>query len=315
MSLKLQQRGRIVCVGAHIQGLLMRVDRIPGPGESVLGSHYSEPLDGGKASNYAMAASRLGASVVLVTVVGNDNRAARWLRFFAEEGIETEGVLAHDGPTDVGIVLLPPDGIPALASVPSLTMRHLTADSVRANARLFEGASAVLCALECRVEAVREAFQIGRASGALTILNSSPAEAMEESLFELVDLLVLNEHEAALLAGTTGGPEHLAATLSQRSGVHVIVTAGFLGAFSANPGGSLAHYPAASVRVANTTGAGDAFLGALAAELQAGADLDTATRFAVAAATVSVTRDGTIESYPRRDEVRTQAIDTVKETL
>jgi ribokinase len=109
--------GPIVCVGAHMQCLFMRVERVPAEGETVLGSAYGEPTDGGKASNAAVAAARLGAPVALITFVGDDERADRWKPFFADEGIDTRFVATRRGPTDVGVVMLPPSRIPAIISI------------------------------------------------------------------------------------------------------------------------------------------------------------------------------------------------------
>src|SRR5579884_1285492 len=118
-------QGPIVCVGAHIQGLFMRVNAVPAEGETVMGSGYDEPWDGGKATDYAVAAARLGAPVRLVTALGNDARGRRWREYFEACGIDTRWVLELAGATDVGVVMLPPSGIPAIVSLDDLS-RELT---------------------------------------------------------------------------------------------------------------------------------------------------------------------------------------------
>jgi ribokinase len=295
--------GPVVVVGAHIQGLFLHVDSVPAEGESVMGFGFEEPLDGGKASNQAVAAARLGAPTVLVTVVGNDERAERALRFFAETGIDTRFCFRLDGPTDVGFVLLPPSKIPAIASAMERN-RELNAATVERAGDAIASGSIVVSCLEAPQEAASAAFRLAREAGVRTILNPAPAADLDPTLLQLTDLLVPNEHEAAALAGREGPPAALAEELRGRLGVDaVIVTAGADGAFVA-AGGPVRHVRADPVVPVNTTGAGDAFVAALAVRLRAGGALEDAAAFAVRAATLSVTRPGTMLAFPTADEVR-----------
>src|SRR6476646_3271505 len=111
-----EKGGPIVVVGAHVQGLFMRVAHVAAEGESALGWDYAEPEDGGKATNQAVAAARLGAPVALVSVVGSDERGRRVLDYLDREGVNTRWVTVVDGATDVGFVMLPPSKVPAIAS-------------------------------------------------------------------------------------------------------------------------------------------------------------------------------------------------------
>lgn len=295
-------RGPIVVVGAHAQGLLLHVDSIPGEGESVLAWGFDEPMDGGKATNQAVAAARLGAPVRLVTVVGDDERGRRALNYFASVGIDVSWSIVVPGATDIGFVLLPPSAIPAIATAMERNA-ELGAELVRAQAGALAGASVVACQLEAPPEAALEAFRLARAGGATTILNPSPAVEVEPELFRLTDVLVPNEHEAALLAGGSGTPAELAAELAGRLGAGaVVVTAGADGAHVATVG-TIKHVPARVVRAVDTTGAGDAFLGALAVRLQAGDDLDAAASYAVRAATLKVERSGTMPAFATPDDL------------
>ena len=295
--------GPVVVIGAHIQGLFLHVESVPAEGESVMGFGFEEPLDGGKASNQAVAAARLGAPTVFVTVVGNDERAERALRFFVEVGIETRFCVRLEGPTDVGFVLLPPSKIPAIASAMDRN-RELDAAIVERAAEAITSASIVVCALEAPQEAALAAFRLAREAGVRTILNPAPAAELDPRLFGLTDVLVPNEHEAAALAGRHGLPAALAEELRDRLALDaVIVTAGADGAFVAE-GGPVCHVRAERVEPVNTTGAGDAFVGALAVRLRAGDALEEAAAFAVRAATLSVTRAGTMLAFPTADEVR-----------
>jgi ribokinase len=293
----------VVVVGAHVQGLFLDVGSVPREGETVLGSSFEEPLDGGKSTNQAVAAARLGAPTALVTVVGTDPRGDRAVDFFASEQIDVRGCFKVGDVTDVGVVLLPPSRIPAIVTVLDRN-RELNAARVNEAAEIVRSASIVVCALEAPQEAALAAFTLAREVGALTILNPAPAAKLETELVDLTDVLVPNEHEAARLAGCDGHPGNLAQILVGELPVDVVVvTAGAEGAFVAEGRASVTQVPAPQVPVVDTTGAGDAFIGAFASRLQLGASIVDAAAFGVAAASISVTRPGTMDAFPRADEV------------
>lgn len=287
---------RIVVVGAHVQSLFMHVERIPAKGETVLGRGFDVPDDGGKATNQAVAAARLGASVALVSMVGTDPYGDRALALLRAEGVDTRYVERRSGPTDVGFVMLGPDGIPAITTSSDLN-GAFDGPFVDGAREMISTAALVVCQLEAPIEAALAAFRIARATGATTVLNPAPAGAVPQELFDLTDVLIPNEHEAAELLGGRSEAELLAVKLRDRSGVDtVIVTAGAHGAWVADVDGQHLE-PAAIVEVADTTGAGDAFVGAFAWRLAAGDRVGMAVRVAVAAAGVSVMRPGTIPSF------------------
>src|SRR6185437_3323693 len=157
--------------------------------------------------------------------------------------------------------------------------------------------SMVLAQLEAPLAAAAEAFRIARAYGVPTILNPSPATELDDAFVALVDYLVPNEHEAAVLADRAGTPRELATRLAERfPETTVLVTAGAAGVFVSS-GEETEHIPAPLVDAVDTTGAGDAFVAAFAVRLRAGDDLSAAVRFAVSAASVSVTREGTVPAF------------------
>jgi ribokinase len=295
-------------VGAHVPGLFIEVERVPREGETVLASSLREPPDGGKASNQAVAAARLGAPTVLVTVLGNDERGREARAFFAAQGIDTHWCFEVEGASDVGIVLLPPSRIPAIVSVLDRN-KELNAETVEQASAAIRSAALVACTLEAPAEAALAAFRLARAAGARTLLNPAPADGIGDELLSLVDVLVPNEHEAAALVGRSAPPAELASALAAKlpSGA-VIVTAGVLGAFLAADARPVRHVPAPKAASVDTTGAGDAFIGALAARLQAGATLEQATAFAVRAASLSVERAGTMLAFPTAEELTAAAV-------
>jgi len=296
-------RGWIVVMGAHIQGLFMRVSAVPMEGESVLGHSFEEPVDGGRATNQAICAARLGAPVRFLTVLGNDERGRRWHDLLERESIDMRWAITSQKPTDIGFVLLAPNGAAAVATAMEAN-RELDGDAVSGMRDAFDDAAVVLCQLEAPQEAALAAFTAARAVGAPTILNPSPPQNLTEELLSLTDLLVANVHEAAWLLGVSAPPPELAGRLQRACpGTCVIVTAGADGAYACDPGGNEASVPAPTVDVVDKNGAGDAFMGGLSVRLRAGDTLEAAVRYAVIAASLSVTRRGSAAAYPSAAEM------------
>jgi ribokinase len=296
--------GPIVVVGGHAGALFMHVTAVPKEGETVLAWGYEEPEDGGKGTNQAIAVARLGAPAAFVTVIGSDDRGRRARASLEADGVDTRWVVEVEGATDVGFLMLPPSKIPAITTAQDRSS-DLTAAVVVAAGALIRSASLAVCQLEAPQEAAIATFRIARAAGARTVFNPAPAHEVSAELLALTDILVPNEHEAASLAGREASPEELAEQIAaDHPHLDVVVTAGAAGAFVAARGSEVEHVPAPVVdEVVDTTGAGDAFVGALAVRLRDGDDLTAAARFAVRAASVSVARPGTIPAFARFDEV------------
>jgi ribokinase len=290
--------GPIVVVGGHCGALFMHVSSVPKEGETVLGWGYNEPEDGGKATNQAIAASYLGAPTVFVTVVGKDERGRRAMGSLQAAGVDTRWVVEVDGPTDVGFLILPPSKIPAITTAFDRA-RDLDTQKIQDAATAIQSASVVVCQLEAPQEAATSAFRIARDARIRTVLNPAPAQALEDELLSLTDLLIPNEHEAASLIGVEARPHALAAQLASRHPhLDVVVTAGAAGAYVAARGRDVEHIPAPSVEdVVDATGAGDAFIGAFVYRLREGDDLADAARFAVGVASFSVRHLGTIPAF------------------
>jgi ribokinase len=297
----------LVVVGAHSQSLFMHVSAIPREGETVAAHGFEETLDGGKATNQAVAAARLGAPVRFLSLVGDDERGRRILRYLHEQGVDTRWVGVADGPTDVGFVLLPPSRIPAIASCDDLSVR-LDHAFVSEGAAAIKGASIVVCQLEAPPACAITAFTLARAGGARTLLNPAPAVLLPSELLRLTDILVPNEHEAAVLIGREGPVADRAHRLADMvPWASIVVTAGSDGAYLARAGSPTEHIQAPVVASIDTTGAGDAFVGALAAQLRAGMSVTDAARFAVVAAAVSVTHAGTLRAFATAEDVAAHA--------
>ena len=294
--------GASVCVvGSLNADLTFRTTRRPSPGET-LTAHGFTVGPGGKGANQAVMAARLGTSVVMIGRVGADSFGQQLLQMLREQGVGTAHV-GIDATLSTGVAgILVEDAAQNCILVAAGANGSLTPEFVRAAGDSIRGAGVLLCQLEVPIEATLEAFRLARAANVRTVLTPAPVRELPEELLRLTDICVLNETEADSIAGTANGPVAAAAALRQRGPAEVIVTLGERGCFVSGPSGD-ATFAAPRVNAVDTTGAGDAFVGALAAGLAAGIALIRAIPHAIAAAALSVTRAGAQASYPSRAEV------------
>ncbi|MGH2849308.1 MAG: ribokinase [Solirubrobacteraceae bacterium] len=285
-------RAELCVVGSANLDLVATTARLPGPGETVLGDSFAE-YPGGKGLNQAVAAARTGTSTSLCACVGDDD-AGRALRAVAQEaGIRDDHVSVAEGvPTGRALIAVAREESQNLIVVAPGANLALSADAATEAVR---GARVVLAQLEVPVAVVIAAFRAARRSGAMTILNPAPAEAATDELLSLCDLVVPNQHEAALLGGAD-------AILGAGAG-QVIVTLGARGSVLTGLGGDEQAVAPFAVAVADTTGAGDAYCGALAAALAGGAEIREALRFASASGALATTKPGAVPSLPDRDAI------------
>jgi ribokinase len=277
-----------VCVvGSANLDLVATTSRIPGPGETVLGSGYAEHA-GGKGLNQAVAASRSGAQVAFVGCLGDDEAGRRMREVLVGDGIDASAVTVSDSPTGRALILVADDGENSIVVVPG-------ANHALSLPATVPDAGVVLCQLEVPLDQVGLALAAGRRNGATTILNPAPAAPLPADLLAACDVVVPNEHEVELLGG--------AAALLGAGCRAVVVTRGGAGV-DVHTAGGVAHCPPFEVDVVDTTGAGDAFCGALAARLAAGDDLQEAVRWAAAAGALATTVVGAVPAQPTADRIR-----------
>jgi ribokinase len=293
----------IVVLGSANADLVVAVQHRPGPGETVLGAD-TVVAPGGKGANTAVAAARLGASVVLLGALGDDQYGGLLRDSLAAAGVHLDLVRGSTRPTGTAYITVTPDGENSIVVSPGANA-EVSADDVLAAAGTLRAARVLVCSLEVPVPAVERAVAVAVSAGVRPVLNLSPATRLRRHTLAWLDPLVVNEHEAAWLldaaAGGLPGTE-LARRLLDLGPRSVVVTLGAAGAAVADPG-EVVEVPAPEVRAVDTTGAGDAFTGALAARLAEGEKLATAVRFAVRVAATSVTRPGAQPSYPVAGDV------------
>ncbi|MGW5093440.1 ribokinase [Streptomyces nodosus] len=291
----------LLVVGSANADLVVRVERRPAAGETVLGSDLVVH-PGGKGANQAAAAARLGARTALLARVGDDGHGELLLRSQRAAGVDTAGVLAGGAPTGVALITVDPSGDNSIVVSPGANAR-LTPEDVRAASGLLGSSRVVSAQLEIPLETVVEVVR-NLPSGTRFVLNPSPPRPLPAELLAACDPLIVNEHEARVIAGgkPDGSPEGRAAALLALGPRSVVVTLGAEGALVA-AGETMVRVPSVKVDAVDTTGAGDAFTAALAWRLGTGSSLPEAAAFAARVGAAAVTRPGAQESYPTAEEV------------
>jgi len=290
---------RIVVVGSSNADMIIQLDRIPRPGETVLGGAFSTAA-GGKGANQAVAAARAGGQVTFIARVGQDMFGDQAVAGFVRDGINVKHVFRDQtAPSGVALIFVAKDGENSIAVASGANAKLSPADVRRAKAA-FTGASVLVVQLETPLETVQAAADLAARAGVRVILNPAPAQRLPDELLKRISILTPNETEAELLTGGTG--EDAAAKLRARGVETVILTLGARGALIADNRGTR-WVPGFKVKAVDTTAAGDIFNGALAVALAEGKTMDDAVRFANAAAAISVTRLGAQPSAPTRREI------------
>jgi ribokinase len=286
----------VIVVGSINVDLCAFVERLPRPGETVIGGTFVRE-QGGKGANQAVAAARLGARVIMVGMVGDDDLGSAARSNLAGEGVEVGEVGAGAKHTGVAEILIDSRG-ENLIAVASGANDELTSEVVtEALGRIDAQDAVVTSVLEVPMPAVTAAASIAGERGWSFILNPAPAAPLSDDLLRRCDVLTPNEHELEGL-GRSSAEELLAAGAGA-----VIVTQGAQGADLFRPGAPAHHQPAFEVEATDTTGAGDAFTGALAWALASGAELTDASRKAAACAALSTLAPGARGGMPTRAQL------------
>jgi len=293
---------RIVVVGSSNTDMVIKLDRLPRPGETVIGGEFLTAA-GGKGANQAVAAARAGGMVSFIARVGRDSLGDEAIEGFVRDRIDVSRVTRDaKAPTGAALIFVAKDGENSIAVASGANDRLTPADISRARP-LLERARVVLMQLETPIATVDAAARIAQANGALVILNPAPARQLPAALLGRISLLTPNEVEAELLTGiraTNASSAERAVVRLRRRGVKaVVLTLGRQGALVADERG-IRRVPGFKVAAVDTTAAGDIFNGALAVGITEGRELDDAVRFANAAAAISVTRWGAQPSAPTR---------------
>jgi ribokinase len=308
------QSPALTVVGSTMIDLVAYAERMPERGETVVGERFEQGF-GGKGANQAVMARLMGAEVAMVNAVGDDIYGQRTLANFAQYGIDTTQVQQVPGSSGVAPIWVEPDGtnrIIIIAGANEGLSPQDGAAGVRAQARV----DAVLAQFEIDQAVTTAAFDAARERGAMTILNPAPGDAISADLAAVTDWIIPNETEFATIARAADmnddvdDPAALAG-LANALGTRLVVTLGERGAALVGTAGDVRMVATQTVSASDTTGAGDAFVGAFAYGLASGRDEADAVRLGCAIATDSVQRAGTQSSFPDAERCRSIVAGTV----
>lgn len=293
-------------LGIFVADTAYLAPRMPALGETITGSGFSVG-PGGKGSNQAVAAARAGAQVSFISKIGRDTFGDLALKTYEEAGVTAKLTVMDDQPTGAAFIYVNDSTGDNAIIVYAGAAGTIGAGDVEAARDTIAQSSVFVTQLEQPVEAARYALEIARGAGVTTIFNPAPAEAFPEDIYSLCDFIIPNETEAAALVGfpidTIDHAERAGEIFLSRGVGVAIITLGGRGVLFHAPGQSV-HVPAVSCGpTADTTGAGDAFVGGFAAALSRGAGPLQAVRFGCTTAGIAVTRRGTAPAMPMLSEI------------
>lgn len=301
-------QAKLVIIGSSNTDMVVKSERIPLGGETVLGGDFIM-VPGGKGANQAVCAAKLGADVKLVARVGDDSFGEMSVANFSKTGVDTRFVTVDkSSPSGVALIVVDDRGENAIVVAPGANQRVMPEDVDRAKDCIAE-ADAVVLQLEIPADTVAHSIELARSLGVRIVLNPAPIRPISRELLGMVDVLVPNQHEAAELIGKPGegrevDPVSAAQELRSLGADAVVITLGGQGSYVCADGISEFVQPM-PVTPVDTTAAGDAFAASLACALAEGGNLLSAVQFATRVAAISVTRVGAQPSLPSREEVDT----------
>lgn len=295
---------KIVVVGSSNTDMVVRSDKIPKPGETRLGGIFLMNA-GGKGANQAVSAARLGGNTTLVAKVGSDIFGKQTIEGLKKENINTEFIFVDEtSPSGIALIMVNEEGENCIVVAPGANAKLLPPDIERVH-RLYE-AEIVLIQLETPIETVRAVLKNASMNHQNVILNPAPAQMLHDELLNGLFLITPNESEAYLLTGIIVEDEASASKAAdfflQKGVQNVIITMGRQGAYFQNQYLKIKE-DAPVVQALDTTAAGDTFNGALAVALTEKMEWKKALKFAIMAASISVTRLGAQSSIPYRNEI------------
>ncbi len=295
--------GKIVVIGSSNTDMTVMTDRLPVPGETVLGGRFSMG-PGGKGANQAVAAKRLGGDVSFICKVGNDLFGENALNHYRNEGIEVSGVMCSEQPSGVALITVD-DKAENCIVVASGANKDITVEDIDVHKSEIQSAAIVLLQLEIPVAAVMRAAELAHEAGAYVVLNPAPACHLPDELYKNISLIVPNQTEIAFMTGIEAndekGAEKAVEALRAKGVKDVVVTMGSKGSMVYN--GIPTFIPSKKVKAVDTTAAGDTFCGGLCVAMAEGKGLVEAARFATAASALTVQQIGAQESIPYRKDV------------
>lgn len=295
----------IAVVGSLNMDLVAYTTRLPQVGETLLGVDF-QTFPGGKGANQSVAAARLGGQVTMIGKVGRDDFGKALTENLRSNGVNTDHILVdEEHPTGTAVITVDAEGRNTIVVIAGSNYQ-LSPHDVEQYREVIAAAAVLLLQLETPLDTVLRAAELAHEHGVRVLLNPAPAQPLPDALYALVDVLIPNESEAALLAGSpVENAEQVAqaaAILRQKGAKNVLMTLGKQGAAWLDASGSRS-IPAFPVRAVDSTAAGDAFIGGLSCALAQQLSVEEALRWGNAAGALAVTRKGAQSSLPSREEL------------
>ena len=294
-------KAKIVVIGSSNTDMTIKGDRLPKPGETVLGGEFRMG-PGGKGANQAVAARRLGADVSFICKVGRDIFGDNAISGYQKEGIDCSRILRSDKASGTALILVDGNAENCIAVAPGANA-DLTPEDVDSVADVIRSADYLILQLEIPVESVLRAAKIAHEAGVYVILNPAPACHLPEELFGYISLITPNQTESALLSGVEDNVDAAVERLMQLGVKDVVVTLGSKGSLVISEGAKTL-VPSLKVKAVDTTAAGDTFCGALCVALSEGCSLVDAAGFATKASALTVQKMGAQDSIPFRSDIK-----------
>ncbi|MGV8136445.1 MAG: ribokinase [Mangrovibacterium sp.] len=295
---------KILVIGSSNTDLVARVERFPLAGETIEGRGFLQAM-GGKGANQAMAAHRAGGDVTFVTCLGNDLNGQNTFKYYREEGLDVSLALqVNDVPSGTAMIWVDDQGENCIVITPGAN-NELSPDHVLRIEEAIAAADLVVLQMEIPYNTIMKVCDLAWKNKTRVVLNVAPVRAVDHCLFEKIDILIVNETEAEAISGKkteTDGKEVVADSLLAKGVQTVVLTLGEQGCFFKDRQISYS-IPAFHVSAVDTTGAGDTFCGALAAQLSKGKGWEETLLFATAASAICVTRMGAQPSIPTEKEI------------
>ena len=292
---------KIAVIGSTMMDLTVYADILPAAGETRFGESFTTGF-GGKGANQAVMAARTGATVTMITGIGNDGFGDESLQNFKNCQMDTSSVLRLDTHTGVAHIWVDGQGQNRISIVPGANFKLTPQDAID-EVKKLKSVSVLIAQCEIPQEVTLAAFRTAQELGITTILNPAPYQPLTDDLLDLTDWLIPNEIEFAELDKAHRAPDTDEIIASLRDKGRTIVTLGSEGAALVTSDGKVTRFSAKKVSATDTTGAGDCFIGAFAAAIAAGANEESAVLFGIDCATKSVTRKGAQSSYPKIEEI------------
>jgi len=295
---------QILVIGSSNTDMTVLADRLPVPGETVLGGTFAMG-QGGKGANQAVAAQRLGGDVTFICKVGRDIFGVNSIKEYKQEGMDTSKVMYSDKPSGVALISVDTHAENCIV-VASGANGDITVEDIEANRKDIEKAAILLLQLEIPVDAVVRAAKIAHEAGVYVVLNPAPACDLPEEIYQYLSLIIPNQTEIALMTGIEVKDEEGAAkavkALQSKGTKEVIVTMGSKGSMVYHEG-KATFVPSRKVNAVDTTAAGDTYCGGLCVALSEGKDIIAAAEFATASSALTVQKRGAQDSIPYRKDI------------